>query len=207
MSLVIGPIAAGLLAPVLAALPVALSNDGPIAPAPASEVNELVRVGDAVTAIDPNSASFDDLSRLRREQDRARQVRIEQRVIIRVSPGFLGRGGPPLRDPRRGLFSEFAERSGPRFIERRTAQCVPVAGIAAVQADGPSRLILFMRDQRLISAALEKGCNARDFYSGFMIERTSDGMICAARDTLRSRTGANCGLGKLRQMIELDPEE
>lgn len=207
MSLVLGPLASGMLA----LLPGAMLPEPSVATADAGTVEVAAGwVGEPIveTPAERTAPGFADVVRQQQDADRAQQVRIEQRVIIRVSPGPLSRPGPPmLRDPRRGLFEDFPERSGPRFIERRMGQCLPVSGIAGVQADGPSRLILFMRDQRIVSAALEKGCNARDYYSGFLVERTSDGMICAARDKLLSRNGANCAVNKLHQLIEIDPDE
>lgn len=211
MNPLFGPIAASLLAPVLALLPVAVGTDGagPAGDRPAADGGARWTVEpEAPTPAERSNLGFADVVRLQREAERAQQVRIEQRVIIRITPGPASRPGLPFsRDLRRSLMADFAERPGPRFVERRMGQCVPVGGIAGVQADGPSRLILFMRDQRIVSASLEKGCNARDYYSGFLVERTSDGMICSARDKLLSRTGANCALGKLRQLIEIDPDE
>lgn len=133
----------------------------------------------------------------------ANQVRIEQRIIMRIAPG------PAIRphDVRRSLFAGMDGPAAPRFLERKMNQCVPVSGIGGVRPDGPSRLVLFMRDQRIVSASLDKACNARDFYSGFLVERTGDGMICAGRDKLLSRSGANCELGKLRQLVQLDDDE
>ena len=58
-----------------------------------------------------------------------------------------------------------------------------------------------MRDTRIVSAGLDKGCTARDFYSGFYVARTGDGMMCTGRDKLQSRNGANCKLGKLKQLV------
>lgn len=211
MNPVFGPLAASLLAPVLALLPVAVGTDSgkPVSEAPAGDDAARWAVEpETPRPADRANLGFADMVRQQREAERAQQVRIEQRVIIRITPGPVSRPGVPFsRDLRRSLMTDFAERSGPRFVERRMGQCVPVGGIAGVQADGPSRLILFMRDQRIVSASLEKGCNARDYYSGFLVERTADGMICAARDKLLSRTGANCALGKLRQLVEIDPDE
>jgi hypothetical protein len=71
-----------------------------------------------------------------------------------------------------------------------------------VQPDRGSRLILYMRDRRMLSATLERACRARDFYSGFYVDRTNDGQLCVDRDTLLSRSGANCKLTRIRQLIE-----
>lgn len=217
MNSLLVPLLTGLLAPALAVLPVAAVT-GPLGesantPAGAASPDAAPGERDPGFASRPPAADradhgFAEMAAIRRQQDRARQVRIEQRVIIRIMPGRVGRPLPPnARDPRRGLFAEFEERGGPRLVERRMSQCVPVGGIEAVQPDGPSRLLLFMRDQRIVSAALEKGCNARDYYSGFLIDRTSDGQICASRDKLQSRTGASCTMNKLRQLVEIDPGE
>lgn len=123
-----------------------------------------------------------------------RQVRIEQRVIIRVVP----RGAAV----RRGT-SSFVEAPQPRthLVERETGECLPVSAIGAVQPARDNRLMLFMRDRRMFSAKLERSCAARDFYSGFYVERNEDGMICVDRDKLRSRTGSKCEIEALRQMV------
>ena len=127
----------------------------------------------------------------------ARQVRIEQRMTIRISP----------RDPtvRPSMLAEMAQTASEpaRLTERKMGKCVPVSGIAAVQPDA-GRLLLFMRDQRLVAASLEKACRARDFYSGFYLERTGDGLLCVERDKLHSRAGASCEISKMRQLVATD---
>lgn len=204
---------AGLIAPALAVLPVVLSGSpeavDDLAPhahvaAPAELSSAALPPAEVSGEEQGPLSSFADAARALREAEPAQQVRIEQRVIIRISPGPT-RG--PAIDPRRGLFSPFpAAPRAPRTIERRTAQCLPVGAIAGVEPDG-SRLLLFLRDQRILSATLEKGCSARDYYSGFLVERSSDGMVCAGRDKLLSRSGANCSMGKLSQVVILGDDD
>ena len=130
--------------------------------------------------------------------DPAEQVRIERRVVIRVTPVAPQR--EMLADlPRAPLAS--------RFSERKVGKCVPVAGIAGVQIGGDDRLMLFMRDQRLIGAKLDKACRARDFYSGFYVERSKDGKLCVDRDMIHSRSGTSCSLSRLRQLIAVDEDD
>lgn len=126
------------------------------------------------------------------------QVRFEQRMTIRIGPSAA-----PLPMTALIEMQDTDPETPRRFIERKMGKCVPVAGIAAVQAADDKRLILFMRDRRLISAALERSCHARDYYSGFYLSRSSDGQLCVDRDTLQSRNGANCKLDKLRQLVEV----
>lgn len=125
------------------------------------------------------------------------QVRIEQRMIIRIAPRAPAPPPTMMFDlPRAGL--------APRYDERRMGRCVPVSGIAGVQVGEGNRLLLFMRDQRIVSAELEKSCRPRDFYSGFYVDRTGDGMLCADRDMLHSRSGSDCSLKRFRQLVEVD---
>ena len=127
----------------------------------------------------------------------AEQVRIEQRVVIRVTP--LG--------PQRELLADLPRAPlATRFRERKVGKCVPVAGIAGVQVSGDDRLLLFMRDQRLIGASLEKACRARDFYSGFYVAKGGDGRLCVDRDMIHARSGASCSVSKLRELVARDDD-
>lgn len=125
------------------------------------------------------------------------QVRIEQRMTIRISP----RRVPVQPDM---LVDALDPESRPRFEERRMGRCLPVSGIAGVQVSGGNRLILFMRDHSLVSATLERVCSARDFYSGFYLERSSDGQLCVDRETLLSRSGMKCKVTRIRRLVEQD---
>lgn len=132
-------------------------------------------------------------------RDKAQQVSIEQRIIIRIAPR-----GPAAPDSRVNLMADLPRSAAPRFKEKSMPKCVPASGIAGVQIAPENHLVLFMRDSRLVSTQLEKSCNARDFYSGFYVQRSGDGMICSGRDKLQSRNGASCKLGKLKQLVEKD---
>ncbi len=129
-------------------------------------------------------------------QEPARQVRIEQQTTIRVVPRAARRQLPP------SMFAELPQDAmEPQYIERKIGKCLPISGIAGVQAEGRDRLLLFMRDRRIVSAALERACRSRDFYSGFYVAPSADGQICVDRDTLLSRSGANCKLTRIRQLV------
>lgn len=136
---------------------------------------------------------FADL--LQRYEPEARnQVRIEQRVIIRVAPA---------RGTRQDLIANLppGTKISLHYRERPMKRCVQMTNIAGVQSGPQNRLILFMRDRHIVSAALEKACSARDFYSGFYVERSEDGLLCSGRDMLKSRTGASCGVRRLSHLV------
>ena len=138
---------------------------------------------------------FNPLSALRNSSI-ARQVRIEQRVLIRITPR------PPAA--RQNLLADLPQREiATRFEERRKEKCLALEGIAGVQTGSGNRLVLYLRDQRMISVSLEKACRARDFYSGFYVEKNKDGRLCVERDKLQSRTGARCEVEAMRQLVEV----
>jgi hypothetical protein len=122
------------------------------------------------------------------------QVRIEQRITIRIAP----RAGPPPR----AFVMDLPDRTQPRISERHFGKCLPISGIAGFQVGQGNRLMLFLRDRRTLSLGLEKSCRAQDFYSGFYVDRNADGQLCVDRDRLQSRSGANCALTRLRQLVE-----
>ena len=124
-----------------------------------------------------------------------RQVRIEQRVVIRISP--RSQAG------RQDLLAELPRGEVPnRLEERRMGNCLPIQRIAGVQTSTDNRLILYMSDRRIVAATLDRTCTAEDFYSGFYVERNDDGLLCVDRDELQSRSGAKCGLGAFHQLVQ-----
>lgn len=129
----------------------------------------------------------------------ARQVRIEQRVIIRITPQR-----PTTRN---NLLAQLPQRGiNTRYVEREMDDCVPVSTIAGVQTGTGNRLLLFLSDERVVSLNLERACRARDFYSGFYVERNEDGQLCVSRDELQSRSGARCEIERMRQLVEADEQ-
>jgi hypothetical protein len=127
----------------------------------------------------------------------ANQVRIEQRVVVRIAPA-----SPAARQ---NMMADLPERAvPPRFEERAKEKCVSLDGIAGVQTGSGNRLVLFLRDRRMISVNLEKTCRARDFYAGFYVEKNKDGRLCVERDKLQSRTGARCEVETMRQLVAVN---
>lgn len=126
---------------------------------------------------------------------RQNQVRIAQRIVIRIAP--------------QGTVNQVIVRQNadarPRFRERNSGDCLPLAGIEGVRVNSDQRLLLFMRDHRLIGANMDDSCQARHFETGFYVDRSKDGMLCVNRDMLRSRSGASCSMSRLRELVRSDP--
>ena len=129
-----------------------------------------------------------------RRPPEAGQVRIEQRVIIRIAPSSAA--------TRERMMAALPRASTTtQFHEQKLDGCISIDAIAGVQPAQQNRLLLFMRDHRVLTAALERACNAEDYYSGFYVERNEDGQICARRDKLQSRAGATCKVSQLNKLV------
>jgi hypothetical protein len=121
------------------------------------------------------------------------QVRIEKRVIIRV-PRRRQSPLAPMTD-----FSQEAARE--TYREKKIGKCLPMSNILGVQMFEDRYLDLVTKDRKRIRAELEDNCQARSFYSGFYVEKTGDGKMCAGRDILHSRTGAKCEIDRFRELV------
>lgn len=130
------------------------------------------------------------------------QVRIEQRIIIRVPRQSLSPTSLiPLPAPRRA--PEPAPVL-PKFERRKVGKCVAMRDVTGVRVINEDMLVLFMRDQRMIEAQLERSCRPREFYQGFYMERSADGRLCVDRDMIQARSGSKCEVEKLRQLVPDD---
>ncbi|KLE33584.1 hypothetical protein AAW01_00875 [Aurantiacibacter gangjinensis] len=122
------------------------------------------------------------------------QVRIEQRVIIRVSPA------PPRA--RTQMMADLPRRPMPRsFAEVEHGDCVDIDSIMGVQPTRDNRLLMFTRQRQIIAASLEQSCTASAFYAGFYVEQNEDGRLCVARDQLQSRAGAACQVAGFTRLV------
>ena len=128
------------------------------------------------------------------------QVRIEQQITIRV--GRLAPASPLMPTALAEIDDNSGPISSPRVLERKFGRCVAANAVAGAQPGPGNHLMLFLRDSRVLNAALEKSCQGRDYYLGFMVQHTADGMICAGRDRLLSRSGANCQLRGFKQLVD-----
>ncbi|MBL8656905.1 MAG: hypothetical protein JNJ92_06020 [Altererythrobacter sp.] len=164
------------------------------APVPSDQPNEAVL---EEGSMDRAMAAWLRLSRAALPRDAA-QVRIEQHIILRIAP---------MPGAARQNLTALAPPPPPpvQMVERRMGDCIAMNAIAGGQPQGRSRLLLFLRDRRMVAANLEKTCSARDFYSGFYVDSpNADGRLCVDRDRILARSGARCRIAGFRQLLERD---
>ena len=138
----------------------------------------------------PAMAGEDKVQRVRQAAPVASGVVIQQRMIIRVprmpaSPAALPAAPlPPIR-----------------WVERRGEKCVPAGDLAGAAITRADRVDLILSGGKRLRALLEEDCPSLDFYTGFYLKPSADGKLCAARDTIRSRSGSSCRIKAFRTLV------
>ncbi len=115
------------------------------------------------------------------------QVMIREQILIRVPARIRNAPGGVAAKP-----IEWKESRGPK--------CVPMRLIAGATLLSQNSFDLVLRDRSRVRAKLEKRCPALDYYYGFYIRQTTDGQICADRDSIRSRMGGECEIDRFRSL-------
>ena len=72
--------------------------------------------------------------------------------------------------------------------------------IAGAMLSGPSSIDFVLRDRQRVRAVMDSDCPALDFYGGFYLQPDDD-MICAKRETIRSRVGGSCRIEQFRWLV------
>lgn len=115
------------------------------------------------------------------------QFTVHQRIIIRI-PRLFGRAPVSPVDPGR-----WTEKKGP--------QCVAMSALDGAVVTGPQSIDLMVEGGDRLRAKLDDDCPPLDFYSGFYLKATPDGMVCADRDAIRSRSGAACSIESFKLLV------
>ena len=123
------------------------------------------------------------------------QLRIEQRVIIRVPRDRI--------TPAASLSAGRTTSRPVEYREQKIGKCLIMDRFIASRPGTGSKenLEIVTRDAQVIRAYLGDGCLAREFYAGAYMERPEDGKLCVDRDLVHARTGAKCEIDKFRLLV------
>ena len=150
----------------------------------------MIRVAGAALLLLVSLGNGDDQSRVPAP---TQGMTFQQQIIIRVTP--TPRTGNRIANNRQNV--AWQEERGPR--------CLPARHIIHADHLGQDSIDLVLRDDTRIRARLERRCPALDYYYGFYVSPNRDGMICANRDQVRTRSGVSCGIERFRVLRQREP--
>jgi len=130
------------------------------------------------------------------------QSTIERRVIIRipmmrraVPPPPAAQVAPPPPSPHE------AEMHGRSWNEHKGPRCIKIKSLRSAGLTSSHGIDLMLRNRQMLRAVLERNCRPADLYSGFYIQPDQDGRLCAGRDRVLARSGANCEIVSLKRLV------
>jgi hypothetical protein len=88
----------------------------------------------------------------------------------------------------------------PAFKEKRGPDCIDAAAIAGAAVAAPDAVDFILKGGQRMRARLEEECPALDYYRGFYVAPNPDGLICADRDAIRTRSGGECQIDRFRKL-------
>lgn len=123
---------------------------------------------------------------------RIAQVTMREQVIIRV------RTLAPQRAPRG---SQYVPSSEVKWREKKAPRCLALRDLAGISNIDSESIDLVLRGGSRVRAKLDDDCPSLDFYQGFYFKPTEDGKMCADRDSIHSRSGAQCEIARFRMLV------
>lgn len=130
------------------------------------------------------------------------QVVIERQLIIRIPARPSSLTSFSARD----LAGRRARAVPVVWKETKAPKCVAMRSLIGIQAVQSDSIDLITGENQRLRARLKRGCRAADFYSGFYMKASKDGRLCADRDALHARSGAECAVEKFRLMVPVRQE-
>lgn len=121
------------------------------------------------------------------------QMMFHQHIVIRI-PRMPA--AQPMRAPEPPRALEFREKDGPK--------CVASEDLIAATIPTADRVDVMMRGGERLRIRLDKKCRTLDYYTGFYVTAGHDGKVCAKRDSIRTRSGDECGIAKFRRLVPDD---
>ena len=116
------------------------------------------------------------------------QLSVRERIVIRI--------------PRLPVAQRRQQAAPIVWEEKKAPKCVPANVLASAVISPKGDVDLIATDGRRLRAKLDDDCPSLNFYSGFYVKRSKDGMVCARRDALRTRSGGRCEIARFRTLAE-----
>lgn len=107
----------------------------------------------------------------------------QERVILRV----------PLRSR--------PHRPPQQWEEKGSKRCLDATNLAGAVIRNDNTIDLVLQGGDRWRMTLRDSCPGLGFYGGFYLRQTTDGEICARRDSIHARSGGECGINSFKRLV------
>lgn len=121
-----------------------------------------------------------------------------------IAPAFGEPSGQSLVPGRIVIRVEARVRAAPpamRWVEKSGPKCVVAAELAGAIVNGTDSVDLVLKGGSRVRALFDDDCTALGYYGGFYLKTAADGQVCADRDSIRTRSGDSCSIGKFKRLV------
>ncbi len=107
----------------------------------------------------------------------------QERVILRVP--LRSRSPKPPHD----------------WEEKGSKRCLDATNLAGAIIRSNNTIDLVLQGGDRWRMTLRDSCPGLGFYRGFYLRQTTDGEICARRDSIHARSGGECGINSFKRLV------
>lgn len=119
------------------------------------------------------------------------QVTIRGSIIMRIRATPVVPVDPAQGAPAAGVV---------RWVEKKGPKCIVAGQMGGAIVNGNS-VDLVMRGGDRVRAVFDGDCAGLGYYGGFYVKPSSDGQICAGRDSIRTRSGDSCTIKRFHKLV------
>jgi hypothetical protein len=120
------------------------------------------------------------------------QVTLRERIIIRI---------PSAPSPVTAPVPRAAPAPPVRWQEKKGPKCIAANQLGGAIVGATDSIDLVLKGGTRLRTQLEGDCVGLGYYGGFYLKPSSDGQVCAGRDSIRTRSGDTCRIKRFRSLV------
>jgi hypothetical protein len=119
------------------------------------------------------------------------QVTLRERVIIRI---------PSAPSPVAAPLPKVVAPPPIRWKEKKGPKCIAANQLGGAVVGATDSIDLVLKGGARLRTQIDGDCAGLGYYGGFYLKPSSDGQVCAGRDSIRTRSGDTCKIKRFRTL-------